>query len=1163
MTTRSGKHYAGSDSSRMLNRGRSESAINERAAQGDNEAHDSVRAEDSVSQAGLSSASSSVVFNRRLLLSARRAALEAEAASVAEQHALDLEEFHLRQRRSALKIRTQLAVIAAEDDILSKAEESHELLHHEPASVGPVVNENLGAKLVIGEGLNVSHRHDTVADADVVFSQPASPVEPEWSAKVDNNELFKVIGETQQQNRQLIDAVRLPTAQLISFDGNPLRYWSFIRSFESAVDNCNVDDSAKLTRLIHYCTGKARKVVECCAVMDPSVGYARAKGLLKDRFGDNFMIAEAWINKITENKMIKAADRLQLQEFADDLMCCRETLTAMGYVAEINSQATLLKLVERLPVYLQARWKRLVREIRSSKGRNPTIDDVVRFIMEAAEEANDPVYGKLAESGARRVEPERTHNQMRARGASLATAAESQSRDDAGQRIDKSCVMCGESHPLFTCDRFKSSPLDERQKLVRLHKLCFNCLRAGHRSNVCKLNRVCTVTGCGKKHTRLLHRSPASESRSENRDVEQVANQNGFVEAGCNLTGAGCKRVVLPILPVVVQAPGSDKAIQTFALLDSGSTSSFCSKQLVDSLGLTGRNEMLSLTTLEAKNKITRTEVVSLLVSDLHRENVIEIPQTYVRQKLPLNVENVATLVDIEVWPHLSHVMSHYLHDIPDIGLLIGQDVPEALIPREVVSGACAGSPYAVRTALGWTVSGPVGRITEGNKATVSFVQSEVALERQVEMFWKLEEVSGKFDKGLSAEDRQALKIWDDSMQFVDGHYCFDIPFKRNPPCLPNNLPLAQQRLEGLKRRLRRDESLLKAYTNNMEELIVKGYAERIPANDIVAPNGCVWYLPHHPVFNPHKPEKIRIVFDCAAAYQGKSLNSCVLQGPDLCNKLMGVLLRFRQYPVAVMADVEAMFHQVKVSTDHQNYLRYLWWPDGKLTEDIMHYRMKVHLFGGAWSPSCCNLALKRTAEDNRSKYSDEVIRTVERNFYVDDCLRSIKDEAEAISLIAQLRELLATGGFKLTKWISNSRRVLMTVPEDDRVKDVRGKNLLLDELPAERALGMQWMIDADVLGYRIAPQNKPLTRRGVLSVISSLYDPLGFVGPFILPAKKLIQELCRKKIGWDDSLPESELSSWKRWLKDLPKIERFVVNRCFVPSAINDVQLMSAASFF
>lgn len=80
---------------------------------------------------------------------------------------------------------------------------------------------------------------------------------------------------------------------------------------------------------------------------------------------------------------------------------------------------------------------------------------------------------------------------------------------------------------------------------------------------------------------------------------------------------------------------------------------------------------------------------------------MIEIPQAYVRQKIPLNIDNNATSVDLGVWPHLRHVASHYLHDIPDIGLLIGQDVPEALIPREVISGACGDSPYAVGTALG------------------------------------------------------------------------------------------------------------------------------------------------------------------------------------------------------------------------------------------------------------------------------------------------------------------------------------------------------------------------------------------------------------------------------------------------------------------------------
>jgi hypothetical protein len=59
---------------------------------------------------------------------------------------------------------------------------------------------------------------------------------------------------------------------------------------------------------------------------------------------------------------------------------------------------------------------------------------------------------------------------------------------------------------------------------------------------------------------------------------------------------------------------------------------------------------------------------------------------------------------------------------------------------------------------------------------------------------------------------------------------------------------------------------------------------------------------------NPQKPEKSRIVFECAANFEGVSLNKQLLQGPDMTNKLVGVLLRFREDPIAYLADIEAMF---------------------------------------------------------------------------------------------------------------------------------------------------------------------------------------------------------------------------------------------------------------
>ena len=111
------------------------------------------------------------------------------------------------------------------------------------------------------------------------------------------------------------------------------------------------------------------------------------------------------------------------------------------------------------------------------------------------------------------------------------------------------------------------------------------------------------------------------------------------------------------------------------------------------------------------------------------------------------------------------------------------------------------------------------------------------------------------------------------------------------------------------------------------------------------------------------------------------SLYDQLLKGPDLTNSLFGVLSRFRQERIALMADIDAMFYQVRVTDADSTYLRFLWWPDGRLDSDLEEYQMVVHLFGAASSPACSNFALRRTAEDNVEHFSKEVISTVRNNF--------------------------------------------------------------------------------------------------------------------------------------------------------------------------------------
>lgn len=182
------------------------------------------------------------------------------------------------------------------------------------------------------------------------------------------------------------------------------------------------------------------------------------------------------------------------------------------------------------------------------------------------------------------------------------------------------------------------------------------------------------------------------------------------------------------------------------------------------------------------------------------------------------------------------------------------------------------------------------------------------------------------------------------------------------------------------------------------------------------------------------------------------------------------------------MVDIEAMFYQVRVPDRDSSFLRFLWWDDGDMAREVQEYQMLVHLFGAVSSPVCANFALRRTAEDNENYFPTEVINTVKRHFYVDVCLKSWPSETVAIAHVNNLRTLLARGSFRLTKWVSNSRKVLQAIPQSERSTEFKTLDLRKDELPAQLALGLKWDMESDPFGFDICLKPRPPTRRGILS---------------------------------------------------------------------------------
>jgi hypothetical protein len=140
---------------------------------------------------------------------------------------------------------------------------------------------------------------------------------------------------------------------------------------------------------------------------------------------------------------------------------------------------------------------------------------------------------------------------------------------------------------------------------------------------------------------------------------------------------------------------------------------------------------------------------------------------------------------------------------------------------------------------------------------------------------------------------------------------------------------------------------------------------------------------------------------------------------------------------------------------------------------------------------------------------------------------------------------------------MSNSRTVLESNDELERTKSV--KDLSFNEFPSEGDLGVHWDVETDSLGFRINTLACKPTRRGIIYLVSSVYDPLGLAAPFVLSAKIIWQEACRQRLNWDQELPGKELSQCYQWLNDLPKLSTFLVSRCLKPTfsgKIVDTQL-------
>ena len=944
----------------------------------------------------------------------------------------------------------------------------------------------------------------------------------------------------------------LPKLRLDKFDGDPLHWSDWSSMFKSIVHDANVSLNGKMQHLQNSVVGRAKSAIEGYGYNGDS--YYEALKELESRFGKPSLVVKVTLDRLRKTARIQNDKPQEVRNLSDVVSTTVWTLKKFGYESDLKAEANVSLAVDKLSQELKIKWKD---NTKATKLERPSLVDFSLWLKGQADIYD--CYPKV--SGRFSSQPPK--NKTRFGGPSGMTERQNTFLSNFVSRpkpTNSSCIMGdGQGHKLSSCPKFKALSVQERLKEVQKHGLCFSCLSPQHWLSNCSNQKQCGVNGFSRSHNALLHKL-RNVTSMENSDVVSATNPVVQTAVGSstehsNSSHRSCHTsVLLQVVPVTLYGPKG--YFNTHAMLDTGSTCSLLLADVAKRLGLDGPVESVLLNGIQKTSELL-TKRINVQVSPVNDFGTqYDVNGVLVVNHLNVPQKKVKLPELQEKWPHLSDLELTEVAGT-QVTLLLGSDVAELIVPLEIRHGP-KGFPVGVHTRIGWTVTGRVPGYIQGQESVckVHVATPEEELNETVKTWWPTENFGCRYDNDTqrSVEDERVMKFLNESTRKVNGRYEVPLIWCDKNVNLPDNFPAAARRLEFLEKRLSRDPELAANYKRTIDMDMKKGYIKRLTKEEVVAPVTRKWYLPHHPVVNPKKPGKVRRVCDAAAKFQGSSLNSHLLSGPDLLNNLVGIFMRFREEKVALSGDIEAMFNQVAVPEADQSALRFLWRQSPESPIEV--YQYVRHIFGAKCAPTCSNYALLRSAEDKEMKFPIAAL-AVKRNFYMDDFFKSVKSIDEAMEIQQQLAEMLNLGGFHLTKWISNEKEVIAQIPEPERAPSVK----VVDEnivMPVERALGIIWDTNSDCFVYEVVKRNIADTRRKMLSLTASLFDPTGFLAPFLVRAKILLQQVWHCGIGWDDLLPSELLEEWSKWQEELDGISQFRIPRFYrhVPDSPSAIEL-------
>ncbi|KAL7830010.1 hypothetical protein SRHO_G00311370 [Serrasalmus rhombeus] len=935
-----------------------------------------------------------------------------------------------------------------------------------------------------------------------------------------------------------------------------------------ALDNLLPSDSTELFK--YQVLVDHLKIEEACLIADSylhsSTPYTDTILALHERFGQPHQIALQRIAHIMDLPDVQDGHPSAFEKFSlqvQSLVGMLRTLGPEGSV-ELQCRSHVARLLNKLPPNRRADFRR---HLLHHPNTAYTLEGLAEWLKH--------------EAWCQEYESEHTRREKRAKPllqgiqrhkhttATVLIGVEnerSQTSTNAGappkSRPKSHCFYCQSTeHPFSQCPVFQTLTKDQVANWIRQNRRCWRCGRL-HQAAQCDLQKPCSL--CKRRHLRILHavndQSQRDQLKAESH-LENTSTQLLYLNKPVSNN-----RVLLKVVRVLLHC--GECTLDTFAVLDDGSERTILLPEATRRLGLKGTPESLTLRTIRHDIQMLNGSSVSFQISPFSQPwRRYQVSQAFTASRLAL-VDHAYPVSKLQSqYRHLSGLPLQPFERAKPL-LLVGADHPHLITPIEPVKLGPPGGPAAVHTRLGWTLQGPTRLVERGLSPQqclhTSVVPDTAGLFQCVEKLWRVDTVPfhREQDCTRSRQDHDAIEMLETKTVRieVEGMYRYATPLlrKRDIPLLCSSEAAVLPRLRSLERKLAKDPQSAAAYRAEIQKLLLSGSVMKLkerPPNERES-----WFIPHHMVSHNAKN---RLVFDCSFQSGGISLNDALLPGPSLGSSLLGVLLRFREHAVAISGDVRAMFHQVRLLSEDSPLLRFIW-RDLRREDPPDIYEWRVLPFGTTCSPCCAIYALQRHVREN-SQPGEDVRLSVERNFYVDNCLQSLPSAEEARELIDKLRALLTRGGFELRQWSSNVQSVTSHLPIEARSGS--SEQWLAHEKTesGEGALGLSWNCPLDMLTYKSrAMSHGPATMRVIYKVLASQYDPLGYIIPFVTRAKVIVQRLWGKRRGWDDPLlPGDLLQSWTRWEEELSLLPKIHLPRSYVPRSVNQAEVTRELHIF